>query len=69
MDSSTGPPWVLFHTNDQFSLVAGPWRREKKRRLDVKWSRLLLGVDFGGERLVGLGGCSLDPALGCVEPR
>ena len=36
--------------------------------MDVKWSRLLLGVDFGGERLVGLGGCSLDPALGCVEP-
>src|SRR5207245_1216016 len=29
---------------------------------------LLLGVDFGGERLVRLVGCSLDPALGVVEP-
>jgi hypothetical protein len=29
---------------------------------------LLFGVDFGGERLVSLVGCSLDPAFGVVEP-
>src|SRR5436309_14862620 len=46
-----------------------PLEERKKEKIGygtIVW--LLLGVDFRGERLVGLGGCSLDPALGGVEP-
>ena len=45
-----------------------PWGAKKENIGCLEVELLLFGVDFGGERLVGLAGCSLDPALGIVEP-